>query len=97
MVLAGLAFCLTGGCPGHQLFLAGEGDGDAAAFILGMMVGAAFSHNFGLASSPSKLDNIRVRRKTYGKISSIRQNDDCVVVHLRNGESLLGGNQDGNR
>ncbi len=52
MVLAGLAFCLAGGCPGRQLFLAGEGDGDAAIFVLGMIVGAAFAHNFGLASSP---------------------------------------------
>jgi hypothetical protein len=52
MVLAGLAFCLAGGCPGRQLFMAGEGDGDAAIFVLGMIVGAAFAHNFGLASSP---------------------------------------------
>jgi YedE family putative selenium metabolism protein len=51
MVLAGLAFALAGGCPGRQLFLAGEGDGDAAVFVLGMIVGASFSHNFGLASS----------------------------------------------
>lgn len=53
MLLAGLAFALAGGCPGRQLFLAGEGDGDAAVFVLGMIVGAAFSHNFGLASSPT--------------------------------------------
>jgi len=52
MVLAGLAFSLAGGCPGRQLFLAGEGDGDAAVFVLGMITGAAFAHNFGLASSP---------------------------------------------
>jgi hypothetical protein len=52
MVLSGLAFSLAGGCPGRQLFLAGEGDGDAAVFVLGMITGAAFAHNFGLASSP---------------------------------------------
>ena len=51
MVLAGLAFTLAGGCPGRQLFLSGEGDGDAAIFVIGMVVGAAFAHNFGLASS----------------------------------------------
>jgi uncharacterized protein len=51
MVLSGLAFALAGGCPGRQLFLAGEGDGDAAVFVLGMIVGAGFAHNFGLASS----------------------------------------------
>ncbi len=51
MVLAGLAFALAGGCPGRQLFLAGEGDGDAGVFVLGMITGAAVAHNFGLASS----------------------------------------------
>jgi YedE family putative selenium metabolism protein len=52
MVVAGLAFALAGGCPGRQLFMAGEGDGDAGVFVLGMIAGAAVSHNFGLASSP---------------------------------------------
>ena len=52
MVLAGLCFALAGGCPGRQLFMAGEGDGDATVFVFGMIVGAAFAHNFGLASSP---------------------------------------------
>ncbi|MGC8719329.1 MAG: YedE family putative selenium transporter [Thermodesulforhabdaceae bacterium] len=52
MTLAGLAFALAGGCPGRQLFLAGEGDGDAALFVLGMIVGAAFAHNFGFAATP---------------------------------------------
>ncbi|HUW21871.1 MAG TPA: YedE-related selenium metabolism membrane protein, partial [Candidatus Bathyarchaeia archaeon] len=51
MVLAGLAFTLAGGCPGRQLFLSGEGDADAAVFILGMIVGAGFAHNFAIASS----------------------------------------------
>lgn len=53
MSLAGLAFALAGGCPGRQLFLAGEGDADAAMFVLGMIIGAGFSHNFSLASSPA--------------------------------------------
>ncbi len=55
MVLAGLAYALAGGCPGRQLFLSGEGDGDAAVFVLGMITGAAFSHNFGLAGSPDSV------------------------------------------
>jgi hypothetical protein len=53
--LAGLAFALAGGCPGRQLFLSGEGDGDSAVFVMGMIVGAAFAHNFSLASSPKGL------------------------------------------
>jgi uncharacterized protein len=52
MTLAGLAFALAGGCPGRQLFLAGEGDGDAAVFVLGMVFGAGFAHNFTLAGRP---------------------------------------------
>ncbi len=46
MLLAGLSFTLAGGCPGRQVFLSGEGDGDAAVFVLGMLTGAAVSHNF---------------------------------------------------
>ena len=52
MTLAGLCFALAGGCPGRQLFLSGEGDADAAIFATGMIVGAAISHNFGMAASP---------------------------------------------
>ncbi len=53
MSLAGLTFALAGGCPGRQLFLSGEGDGDASIFVIGMIVGAGVAHNFGLASSPA--------------------------------------------
>ena len=51
MVLVGLAATLVGGCPLRQLILSGEGDTDAAVTILGLFAGAAFAHNFGLASS----------------------------------------------
>lgn len=53
MMLAGLAFTMAGGCPGRQCVLAGEGDTDAASLVLGMLAGAAFAHNFGLAGSPA--------------------------------------------
>lgn len=46
MVLSGLCFALAGGCPGRQLILSGEGDGDAGVFVVGMFVGAAVAHNF---------------------------------------------------
>jgi YedE family putative selenium metabolism protein len=55
MMLAGLAFALAGGCPGRQLFLSGEGDGDAGVFVLGMITGTAFAHNFALAGGPDKM------------------------------------------
>lgn len=51
MTLAGLSFALAGGCPGRQLILSGEGNTDSGIFVFGMITGAAFSHNFSLASS----------------------------------------------
>jgi len=53
MVLSGLAFTLAGGCPGRQLILTGQGDNDAAVFVIGMLAGGAFAHNFNMASSPA--------------------------------------------
>jgi len=51
MLLSGLAFTLAGGCPGRMFIMSGEGDSDAGIFVMGMLVGAAFAHNFSLASS----------------------------------------------
>lgn len=51
MALVGFGCVLLGGCPLRQLVLAGEGNTDSAVSVLGMLVGAAFCHNFGLASS----------------------------------------------
>ncbi|MGN0158541.1 MAG: YedE family putative selenium transporter [Brotaphodocola sp.] len=51
MSLAGFGCVLLGGCPLRQLILSGEGNTDSAVAVLGLMVGAAFCHNFGLASS----------------------------------------------
>jgi YedE family putative selenium metabolism protein len=71
MVLAGLAFALAGGCPGRQLFLAGEGDGDAGVFVLGMIVGAGFAHNFGLASSPDGVGPYGIAAVIIGLLSCL--------------------------
>ena len=51
MALVGWASVLLGGCPLRQLILAGEGNSDSTVTVLGMIVGAAVCHNFGLASS----------------------------------------------
>lgn len=51
MVAVGLGSVMLGGCPMRQLILAGEGNTDSAVAVLGMFVGAAFCHNFKLASS----------------------------------------------
>ena len=53
MVLVGWGSVLLGGCPLRQLILAGEGNTDSAVTVTGFIVGAAISHNFGLASSAS--------------------------------------------
>ena len=55
MVLVGWGSVLLGGCPLRQLILAGEGNGDSAVTVLGMLVGAAFAHNFGLAGSAASV------------------------------------------
>ena len=51
MLLVGFGCVLLGGCPLRQLVLSGEGNADSAVTVLGLIVGAAFAHNFGLASS----------------------------------------------
>ncbi len=51
MLLAGFGCCLLGGCPLRQMVMAGEGNTDSAVTYLGLLVGAAFCHNFGLAAS----------------------------------------------
>ena len=51
MGLVGWGSVLLGGCPLRQLILAGEGSGDSAVTVLGMIVGAAIAHNFGMAGS----------------------------------------------
>lgn len=53
MVLCGLGCTLLGGCPLRQTVLAAEGDTDAGVTILGIVAGAAVSHNWLLASSPT--------------------------------------------
>ena len=81
MVLAGLAFTLAGGCPGRQLFLAGEGDGDSAIFVAGMLVGAGFAHNFSIASSPAG-------PAVFGPITVIAGLVICVIIGLTMREVL---------
>ena len=51
MALVGWGSVLLGGCPLRQLILTGEGNTDSGITVLGMIVGAAVCHNFGLASS----------------------------------------------
>ena len=51
MTLVGFCSVLLGGCPIRQTILASQGDTDAGITVLGLIAGAAFAHNFGLAAS----------------------------------------------
>lgn len=51
LFIVGLIATLLGGCPMRQLVLTGTGNTDSAITLVGMIIGAAFAHNFGLASS----------------------------------------------
>lgn len=53
MVLAGLCFSLSEGYPGKHLVQMGTGNLHSGIFVIGMMAGAGFAHNFLLASSPA--------------------------------------------
>ncbi|MDR1529262.1 MAG: YedE-related selenium metabolism membrane protein [Burkholderiales bacterium] len=51
LMLVGLCGAFISGCPLRQLVQAGQGNADAAMTALGLLLGAAFAHNFSLASS----------------------------------------------
>ena len=53
LALVGLCGALAGGCPVRQLVMAGEGNGDAFVCVMGLVVGGAAAHTFGIASSPA--------------------------------------------
>ncbi|MBU0754079.1 MAG: YedE-related selenium metabolism membrane protein, partial [Planctomycetes bacterium] len=53
LYLVGIGSILLGGCPFRQLVAAGQGNSDAAITLMGLLFGAAFCHNFGLAAAPA--------------------------------------------
>lgn len=53
-IIAAMFAVLAGGCPLRQLILAGQGSSDSAVTFLGMLIGAAFAHNFGLVGAAAK-------------------------------------------
>ncbi|MBQ6807642.1 MAG: YedE-related selenium metabolism membrane protein [Firmicutes bacterium] len=55
MFAVGLGSVMLGGCPLRQLILAGEGNSDSAVTVFGYLVGAAFAHNFKLASAATAI------------------------------------------
>ncbi len=53
MVVVGFGSVLIRGCPLRQLILSGQGDTDAGAAVLGMLVGAALVNNWGIGGTPA--------------------------------------------
>jgi YedE family putative selenium metabolism protein len=79
MVMAGLALTLAGGCPARQLFLSGEGDADAAMFVIGMTIGAGFAQNYNIATCLCPVDNAM---GAFGPAAVIAGLVICVIVGL---------------
>ena len=88
MTLVGWGSVLLGGCPLRQLILAGEGSGDSAVTVLGMLAGAAFAHNFGLAGSADAVNEagqlVVGGVSTAGKVAVLLGFVVCAAVGLMN-------------
>ena len=81
MYAVGFAAVLAGGCPLRQLVLAGQGSSDSAVTVLGLFVGAAVSHNFGLAGAAASAATAD-KAATAGGVSTAGQVAViiCIVV-----------------
>ena len=89
MYAVGFAAVLAGGCPLRQLILAGQGSSDSAVTVLGLFVGAALCHNFGLASSgtamnPETQEIVAGAVTPNGKIAVIICIIVCFVIAFTN-------------
>jgi YedE family putative selenium metabolism protein len=82
MVLVGWGSVLLGGCPFRQLILAGEGDIDAVVTVIGLVVGAIISYNFGIAASVEGTT-------TYGRIAVIICFILLGIISYINSEDLV--------
>ena len=76
MVIVGWGSCLLGGCPLRQLILAGEGNADSAITAIGMLVGAAFAHNFSLAGGADTAEKA-FKLSANGRLAAI-----CCLIAL---------------
>lgn len=81
MVLGGWGSIFLGGCPLRQLILSSNGNTDSAMAVLGMIVGAAISHNFMLAASPKGVG-------VYGQIAVVVGLVLMLTIGLLNRERI---------
>ena len=82
MAIVGWGSVLLGGCPLRQLILSGEGNTDSVISVMGMLVGAAFAHNFGLASSGAGVT-------ANGKVAALICFAFLAIVSYLNSEDLV--------
>ncbi len=81
MLTVGFAAALAGGCPGRQFFSSGEGNNDSTTYVLGLFVGTAFAHNFGIASSAAQIGSHSIFAVLFGLVI-------CFVIafsHIKKG------------
>lgn len=80
LFVVGLGSTLLGGCPMRQLVLTGTGNTDSALTVIGMIIGAAFAHNFGLAAAADTIEDGVVTKaggvSANGQIAVIA----CIVI-----------------
>ncbi len=81
MTLGGWGSVLLGGCPLRQLVLSANGNTDSAITVLGMLIGAAFAHNFVLAASPKGVP-------VYGQIAVVIGLFLFLIVSIANREKI---------
>lgn len=82
MVLVGWGSVLLDGCPFRQLILSGEGNIDSIITVMGLIVGAFISYNFGLAASVEGTT-------TYGRIAVIICFILLGIISYINSEDLI--------
>ena len=82
MLLVGYGCTLLGGCPLRQLILAGEGNTDSAITVTGLVVGAAFCHNFGLAGGAGSVTDGVVAAGSVGINGQIMVIVGIIVVTI---------------
>lgn len=89
LYVVGLGSTFLGGCPLRQTVLAGHGNIDSAVTIIGFIVGAALSHNFGIAASPQGVGTAG----QYIVVISIVLLFIIGFIHSRFGSALINSNK----
>lgn len=84
MAIAGLSAVLLGGCPLRQVILSSEGNVDSGITVLGLLVGAALVHNFGLASSAAGVTQ-------NGMVAGVVSLGVALAIGLFNGPKAIFG------